>query len=220
MPAPDVQYFLDCSATCGQIAGDTHFYFMEMCPNTNEVFDAYDRHEHAAFGSYWKSLTAMGLYFEDQYIQWRANNRRDSKMASYASLELIPTVFNEMVDTASGYLSDSNLDHVDSNAINFLNDRMELEAIKGVIRRSLMRTACDFNDVSAKSITEVSNQIVSHQEQNRMLQQIAINESNFIRAEQWIDSSHGRKLNKSEIQRIVREKKEENKKIINNVWLF
>jgi len=213
MPAPDVQYFLDCSATCGQIAGDTHFYFMEMCPNTNEVFDAYDRRDHA--GSYWKSLTAMGLYFEDQYIQWRANNRHDSKMASYASLELIPTVFKEMVDTASGYLADSNLDHVDSNAINFLNDRMELEAIKGVVRRSLMRTACDFNDLAAESITAVSNQIVSHQEQNRMLHQIALNESNFIMDDgEWIDSSHGKKLNKNEIQRIVREKKEENKKII------
>lgn len=217
MPAPDVQYFLDCSATCGQIAGDTHFYFMEMCPNTNEVFDAYDRQEHAHFGSYWKSLTAMGLYFEDQYIQWRANNRHNSKMASYAGLELIPTVFKGMVDTATGYLSDTDLDHVDSKAIDFLNDRMELDAITGVVRRSLMRTACDFNDLTTESIAAVCNEMVFYQEQNRIFYQNAINASNLIVGEKWTDFSREimhNNINKNQMQRIIREKQEENKKII------
>lgn len=220
MPAPDVQYFLDCSAICGQIAGDTHFYFMEICPNTNEVLDSYESNKRDHIENYWKSLTDTGLYFEDKYIQWRGNNRRSSKMASYSGLESIPTVFSEIVNSATEFLSDSQIDHVDSSAINFLNEKMDFKRIKGVIKRSLMRTAYDFNDSTAESIASVSRQMFDHQEQNRISYQRSINElRNSITGEaEWSDhdiySDLRRGKSQAESQRIIREKIEKDKKII------
>jgi len=226
MPAPDVQYFLDCSITCGQLAGDTHFYFMEMCPDANDVFDANEKNKpnqkyRYKRENYIKSLTDTCLYLENEYIKWRNHNKRDSRMASMASLEPLPHIYQEVVGSIAGFLAqNSKIEKFDSRALMHLEDKMDLPRISQIIKRSLHRAAQDFDGYDAKQFREISSLHINRLEQNRIQYDIAVREMRNglqLQAVPWVEGEyvHARQFtNQKEVEKIIRKRQEESKKII------
>jgi hypothetical protein len=173
VPAPDVQYFLDGSIECHHIAGDTHYYFMEIAQDTNEIVDSYeDRRE---FERHWGRLTDMGLYMEDNYVAWRARKPPEKLFASFMGLRSVAPLLGDLAKSSASILVDENFTHFDAKARRHINERFGFENSIGLYKRTLNRAASDFSDWSISQLTEVQIAVDERHISDRALRQQIIN---------------------------------------------
>lgn len=184
MPAPDVQYVLDSSVQCGHIGGDTHFYLMEMATNAEEIVDSYsDENERE---THWQRLLHMGLYFEEQYLDWRFKNPDKARMASYEGLQSVSSVFREIVHSSASKMVETNHKTMNRDAIAVLDRSYEFTDTLNVMRRSLARANHDFSGWSHSRIESTRDYI----ENNRLVAIESIRdyiENNKSASYNWID---------------------------------
>lgn len=164
MPAPDVQYVLDSSVQCGHIGGDTHFYLMELATNAEEIVDTYsDENERE---THWQRLLNMGLYFEDQYLDWRFKNPDKARMASYEGLQCVSSVFREIVLSSASKMVETNHKTMNRDAIAVLDHSYEFTNTLNVMRRSLARANHDFSGWSHSQIESTRDYIENNRPPN------------------------------------------------------
>jgi hypothetical protein len=221
MPAADVQYVLDGAVECGHIGGDTHFFFMELAPNANELFDSCgaDRPTTAPRDgdSYWKSLTDMGLSFERAYVNWRSDRPLDMHLASFQGLRAIPHVFREMSRTAASHIVENNFGGWTPSAIEHLDHRFDMTRSLQIMRRTMHRAASDFSGADANDMQIMHQRVTARYEANRA----AYNETIArIRAEmhgrdvEWTDVPYERERDVKSTQALIRERVKEERRII------
>jgi len=177
LPAADVQYVLDGSLEAGHISGDTHFYLMEIATNANEVVDAHDqqaRLDQGAPESHWQSLTRMGLYFEAEYVRWRADRPADAKMASLQGLRHLPETFREFSRTCASVMAENGHRTLSRDAIALLDRKFEFQTTKQIMRRTMQRASCDFADSSPEELADVKMLVEGRYQENRRAHDEAI----------------------------------------------
>ena len=172
MPAPDVCYFLDNSASCGHIAGDTYFYFMNVSADSNRLVDGYE--DRAEFERHWNRLVDMGLYLENHFIKWRSANPADAPMASLMGLRTLKDTVRELLDNGSSELVDKGMTDLDQTGIAMLEKRWCFSTSLEILRRSLKRTGADLGDLDGPRLRDVRDQVDAMIQRNYISQQLAI----------------------------------------------
>lgn len=176
MPAPDVRYYLDCSLECGHISGDTHFYFMEVAVDSNEVLDAYDE-EGQTFHKHWSGLADTGHYMERNFLKWRASNESDplkKQSASFMGLWAARPLVENIVQNAADVAASAGHDRWNTEAHALLNREFSFDNSVNVARRSLKRAASDFDGWSVGDLIDMRRAVERVQYQNTMEQAEAI----------------------------------------------
>ena len=159
MPSSDVQYCLDSAIECGKLAPDTYHYFMELCPNTDAIFDEFEEKERPFdnFKNYWRDLTDSNLYLENMYINWRHENRVDARMASFMAMKHLPETFHELHGSVAGFLAQNKFTEINQRAIQYLDRKFDFTRVSKIMKRSLTRAAYDF--MHADDLPEIENRI-------------------------------------------------------------
>lgn len=170
MPAPDIQYFLDGSIECGHIAGDVYHYFMEVASNTNEVVDAYNTTQ--TFDKHWHSLADTGLYLENIYVDWRANQTGVDRYApsfrgiSEFNMLLKGQLFNAAdVAVAAGHVRWT------PEAATLLDKEFAFGNSFRLLKRSMVRAAQDFDGFTLEDIKHIRDKIESKRHEEFLRQQ-------------------------------------------------
>lgn len=184
MPAPDVQYFLDCSLECGHIAGDTHHYFMELAADSNEVLDSYDA-EGRTFHKNWSSLVDTALYMERNYLDWR--NRQKTALyepqnpdnikryaASFMGLWSVRPLLDQHLQNAASVAVDAGFVHWTPEAHALLDHEFEFTQSVNVTKRALRRAASDFDGWDASSLMDMRHAVERARHDDQMRQIAAI----------------------------------------------
>lgn len=167
MPAPDVQYVLDSSLECGHIGGDTHFFFMELCPNTNQIMDEYTHPAMTPERSYWSQLTDMGLAFEQSYLKWRAGSPAESMLASFQGLRHVPYIFREMSRTAASHIVENDFGGLTPNALKHLEERFDFSRSLQIMRRTMRRASADFSGATMADMRVIRDRVEGRYDENR-----------------------------------------------------
>lgn len=176
MPAPDVQYFLDCSLECGHISGDTHHYFMEVAVDSNEVLDAYDA-EGRTFHKHWSSLADTGLHMERNYLDWRGSNDVDKfkrQTTSFMGLWSIQPLLQQHIASAADVAVSAGYDRWTPQAHALLDREFEFTNTVRVIKRSINRAASDFDGWDLPALTDMRHAVERrrHEDEQRQIQAI------------------------------------------------
>lgn len=185
MPAPDVQYFLDCSIECGHIAGDVHHYFMEVATDSNEVLDAYDA-EGRTFPKHWSSLADTGLYMERNFIAWRAkqapalfeapnpdNIRR--YQASFMGLWSARPLIDAHLSNAASIMVEAGHTSLTGAAMELVDREFEFSLSMGVAKRALNRAAADFDGWEFENLRDMRLMVERQRHDDQQRQIDAIN---------------------------------------------
>ena len=182
MPAPDVQYFLDCSLECGHIAGDVHHYFMEVATNSNDVLDAYSA-EGREFHKHWSGLADTGLYMERNYLAWRGSQQGKTERrlaASFMGLWSARPLIDAHLQNAASIMVDAGHTSMTNDALALVDREFEFSLSMGVAKRAMKRAASDFDGWDANGLMDMRLMIerVRHEDQQRQIDAI-----NRIRAQ-------------------------------------
>lgn len=173
MPAPDVQYFLDCSVESGHMGADTHFYFMEIASDANAVLDSYEgrgkfeTRRSQDFRHHWHGLIDTGLYMESHFIKWRAEHRAGAREASLLGLRRFRHGITEQVRSAAGLLADNGHVGLTPSAMRLLDDRYGFTDTLGIFRRSLNRAAGDLRGASQDDLDGIQRSADARHAENR-----------------------------------------------------
>lgn len=149
MPAPDVQYGLDCALSCGHIGGDVHFYFMELCENTNEVYDGFrpDGDVPTMHG-----LRDHAQYLEKRFIEWRIDHPEAARLASLRSLFSIHDSLSEIANTVAGHAVELSIMKDTRQVWESVDKAYALISSMGAQARSMNRARHDLNGWSRQDL--------------------------------------------------------------------
>ena len=174
MPAPDVRYVLDGSLQFGHIAGDTHFYMMEWAANANQLVDEHE--DNAPYDTHWKRLTAAGLYYENEYLKWRADNREEAKFASIATIGSLAQSFRDRVHACADKLVENKHTSLSREAMRDLEMSYNYPEQVQILRRAVHRAAKDFDGWTNRDFVELHGDVEKVYDRNRERYDQAINQ--------------------------------------------
>ncbi len=223
MPAPDVQYFLDCSVESGHMGADTHFYFMEIADDANAVLDAYEgpglyepimRRVNPNFTQHWHGLIDTGLYMEANFLKWRAVNRDGAREASLMGLRNFQHAITDQVRSAASLLAEKKHDRLTPAAMRLLDDRYGFSDTLGIIRRSLGRAVADLRGATQGDLDAIQQMSDRRHAANRAAYLASVERVRDDLMDQ--DVIHGRstpaELKKA--RRAVQERASDNRRVI------
>jgi hypothetical protein len=222
MPAPDVAYFLDCSVQCGHMGGDTYHYFMNVCPDTNEILDNYDKLERPPGERHMHTLLDMGLYHEDLYLNWRHHNRQDSVIASFNGMRPVSYTIKELGLTAVNELYSLGKENLDRPGMEHLQAKYKFETCIALQRRSIARSHADMSQLSTTEIRAIRLDSDARERQQMIAAQEARNQyinPNALPAlpdEEWNDGrwTPTPKLTGPELVRAQRLLQDKNRRVV------
>lgn len=163
--APDVQYYLDCSAECRHLSLDAYVYYRYFAKNVNATFDEIERRVPSLLGepvvrsianatsSHWEALRQGGAALEHGYVKWRSENRDEARFVSYVSMPHLHGHLEDFVRDISRLLTDEGFERLSPVAIRYAQFKMRWREEFFTIKRHLTRAAHDLRGLSAEEIT-------------------------------------------------------------------
>lgn len=156
MPAPDIEYFLDCSIECGHLTPDVYHHFMYDALDANDVVDGYREPDNANFGRHWNRLIDMARHVERAYESWRIDHPQQAKLSSlYAAQHLHSWLDHSLRETAH-YLVDKGKVTLDEGTLAYAEDQIGLVAQRARIERCLARIRDDLDGLSSEELIQLS----------------------------------------------------------------
>jgi hypothetical protein len=153
LPAPDVRYVVDGSLEHGHIAGDTHFYMLEIEPDADNLVDNFGLRSDTR--THWESMLDMGHHFEQHLIGWRATNPTEAPFASLAALQSLPATFKNLTEYAASKMVDGGFTTLSKDAKVHLEKEIQFDGLTRIMARSLARAGADFRHATPDTLEDV-----------------------------------------------------------------
>lgn len=174
MPAPDVDYFLDCSLLCNQIAGDTHFYFKRIHPSPNRFIDGLDQIvPRRPDDRHWDWLVNAGLACEAAFLPWWQQKAPERSLTALIGMATLPSQIEEFIAHYAGEMVDRHHTALTEAAIQSCA-RYRFHDNLAVMKRAAERAFQDLGGMTDQGLLDVADRMAlwNQQEARRQAEQV------------------------------------------------